>query len=498
MPIQSETTTIFLILALAIGVIVWGYQRGKKFGKIGILAWLQSLVLMAPWLIFFGLFVLGIYVNLIGIVLLLVASAGIYIYLGKQLRTMGQEELLRMQAQERIARENLDEEKLQSLAQAVQDEITKHQIPQGDLEEIKGIFGIDTFFATQTIPYQEGAVFQGNLRGEEAATFQRLSEKLQTKCGDRYRLFLVENPEEKPVVIVLPKSSDPPTTTTGQKNLSLLLMVATLATSLEAISLLLGFDLFQSFTRAQEALPYAIGIWGVLLAHEWGHRYFAQKHDVKLSWPFFIPSWQLASFGSITRLESYTPNRSALFDIAFGGPAAGGLLSLLLLVTGMTLSHPGTGFQISGEFLQGSILVGTLARVILGDGATAAVIDIHPLMAIGWLGLVITALNLLPAGQLDGGRMVLAIYGRKIARRASFITLALLGLISLFNPANPIPFYWALIILFLQRGQERPSMNELTEPDDTRAALALLALFLTLTVLIPLTPNLAGRLGIGN
>ena len=67
----------------------------------------------------------------------------------------------------------------------------------------------------------------------------------------------------------------------------------------------------------------------------------------------------------------------------------------------------------------------------------------------------------------------------------------------MFNPANPIPLYWSVLILFLQRDLERPVQNELTEPDDSRAAWALLALFLMLATLIPLSAGLAGRIGLG-
>jgi len=111
---------------------------------------------------------------------------------------------------------------------------------------------------------------------------------------------------------------------------------------------------------------------------------------------------------------------------------------------------------------------------------------------------VVTALNLMPAGQLDGGRVVQAIYGRKTARRTTIATLIVLGIVALVNPANPIVLYWAIVILFLQRGLERPSLNEITELNDTRAILGLLALFLMVATLIPFTPVLAVRLGIGS
>jgi membrane-associated protease RseP (regulator of RpoE activity) len=76
-------------------------------------------------------------------------------------------------------------------------------------------------------------------------------------------------------------------------------------------------------------------------------------------------------------------------------------------------------------------------------------------------------------------------------------TLIVLGVVALANPANPLILYWAIVILFLQRSLERPSLNEITEPDDTRALLGLLALFLMVVTLIPLTPAVAIRFGIG-
>jgi len=279
------------------------------------------------------------------------------------------------------------------------------------------------------------------------------------------------------------------------------LLVATIATSLESVGLLLNFDFFAHPERFSEIFPISAGILLVLAAHEIGHWLLARRHQVRLSIPFFLPAVQIGSFGAITRFQSLLPNRKVLFDIALAGPAAGGIVSLLMLVIGLLLSHEGIAlgfnnwtFQVPNQFFQGSILVGSLARVILGSALHSAVVVVHPLVIIGWLGLVITALNLMPAGQLDGGRIVQAIYGRKTAGRTTLATLILLALVSL---GNTLAMYWAIVILFLQRDLERPSLNEITEPDDARAALGLLALFLMIVTLLPLTPGLAGRLGIG-
>ncbi len=499
----SESFLTVAIVAVALWILGWGFYRAKPFGKLGILAWLQSVVLMAPWLLFFGLFAAGIYLNLVGVLFLLVASAGLYIVLGRKLRAAGQEAIkeqlaktLEAKAQAETDPDQPAEVSTSASPPPVQATVVEGMmpIPSEDLQMIQGIFGIDTFFATETIPFQNGAIFKGNLRGEADVVYDRLASQLTAKLGDRYRLFFVEGTEGRPVMIVLPSANDPQPLTTAQKILAAVLLLATIATSLETSGLLMGFDFYSHLERWRDVVPFCIGLALILVAHELGHWWQAKRHHVRLSFPFFLPTWQIGSFGALTRFASVLPNRSVLFDIALAGPALGGLVSLSLLVIGLVLSHPGSLFQVPSQFFQGSILVGALARVVLGENLGQSLVDVHPLVLLGWLGLVITAINLMPAGQLDGGRIVQAIYGRKTAGRTTVATLIVLGIASL---ANSLALYWAVLILFLQRDLERPSLNEISEPDDARAALGLLALFLMVTVLMPLTPSLAGRLGIG-
>ncbi|MEA5582458.1 site-2 protease family protein [Nodularia harveyana UHCC-0300] len=491
---SSDIPIVGIILLIALGILGWGFYRARPFGKLGILAWLQSVVLMTPWLLFFGLFAAGIYINIAGILILVVTSAGLYVFIGRQLRAAGQDEIIKHKATERLAANSSSAGENNPSVVVGEVKLEVLPIPEEDLSAIKGIFGIDTFFATETISYQEGAIFKGNMRGEAEEVYERLTASLQKKLDDKYRLFLVDSTDGKPVVIVLPSRNDPRPMSLQQKSFAVILLIATIATSLETAGLLLNFDLLSNPERFGEALPIASGIFAILAIHEIGHWLLARRHQVRLSWPFFLPAVQIGSFGGITRFESLLPNRKVLFDIALAGPAAGGILSLLMLIVGLLLSHPGSLFQLPNEFFQGSILVGSLARVVLGSALQASVVSVHPLVVIGWLGLVITALNLMPAGQLDGGRIVQAIYGRKTAGRSTAATLILLGLIAL---GNSLAIYWAVVIFFLQRESERPTLNEITEPDDARAALALLALFLMITTLLPITPGVAGRLGIG-
>ncbi|MGG6269160.1 site-2 protease family protein [Leptolyngbya sp. AN03gr2] len=484
-----------LTILVALGILAWGFNRARPYGKIGILAWLQSVVLMAPWILFFGLFAAGIYLNLAGMLLLFVVSTGVYIWIGRQLRTEGQE-FLAKRAAAKVAIESAlsNSDSGASPAPAPVPQPDAVSIPDEDMQTIKGIFGIDTFFLTETIPYQDGVIFRGNLRGEPEPTLAKLTGSLTAQLGDRYRLFLIENQDEKPVVIVLPSKNDPKPLNVTQTLLSIVLFLATIAASLETGGILLGFDFYGSPERYPEVLPFSLGILSVLLAHELGHWIAAKRYQVRMNLPFFIPTWQIGSFGAITRFASLLPSRTALFDIAVAGPIAGGLVAFGMLVTGLFLSHEGAGFKVPSQFFEGSILVGTLARVIMGTAVQQSIVEVNPLVVLGWIGLVVTAINVMPAGQLDGGRIVQAVYGRKIASRATVATIVILGLASL---VNPLALYWAIVIVVLQRNPERPSLNEISEPDDARAAIALVVLFLMVMILLPLTPSLAGRLGIG-
>jgi membrane-associated protease RseP (regulator of RpoE activity) len=466
MDMASENLITAGILLLAASILVIGFYRSRPYGKLGLFSWLQSVSLMAPWLLVFGLFSVGIYLNLVAIVFLITAAAGAYIFFGNQLRTISQDPQQRAELEKMIQAKQKQRQGDDKPTQTPNSQVpiptsrmASSQPPDfmaispEELQAIQSIFGIDTFFATESVPYQDGAFFKGNLRGDAEIVYARLSEKLQERLGDRYRLFLVANPDGKPIVVILPSRNDPQPLTVAQKALAIVLAIATLATTLETGGLLMGFDLVQHLDRLPEVLPITLGIWVILLAREFSHQVMAQRYHVRLSWPFFLPTWQIGSFGALDRFESLLPNRKVLFDVAFAGSAVGGLLSLGILLAGLFLSHAGSLFQIPADFFKGSMLVGTLAKVILGSALEQSLVDVHPLALVGWLGLVINAINLLPAGQLDGGRIVQAIYGRQMSGRATIATLIFLTIASL---VNPIALYWAVVIWSCSATQNVP------------------------------------------
>ncbi|ELS33805.1 MULTISPECIES: site-2 protease family protein [Pseudanabaena] len=501
------------VLVLTLALLGWGYFRSRKFGKLGLLSWLQFVALMAPWLIYFGLFVLGVFINFTTLLFLLLGSTIAYVAISNQLRKIVSEEKSAIEQKLKQGIEVTGSDRPNSQDNLANDLPVKTPIalamsqgknqlklfkslPAEDMKLIQGIFGIETYYVTETIPYQEGAIFKGNLRGEPDVVHDRLTKSLHDRLGDRYNLFLVEGQDRKPVVIVLPsRVSNVDNNTIPQRLLILVLIFANGYTALNLGALVGGIPVVQSPQEYLIGLPFALGIGAILGLRELAMRLMAKKYKVTMSLPFLLPSSQLGSFGAFSRISSPLPNRVALFDIAIAPALVSGLVSLILLLVGLRLSAIGMGsIDIPSQIFQASVLAGTLAKLFLGNALQDSFISIHPLVVLGWLGSVITALNLMPAGQLDGGRIVQSVYGRRTASWTTVLTLIFLVIATVINP---LALYWGGIILILLRDLERPMLNELSELDGDREALGIVALFWMLITLLPITASVADRLGIG-
>ena len=503
-------STAFIPIAvfiLTLALLGWGYFRSRKFGKLGLLSWLQFVALMSPWLVYFGLFVCGVFMNFTALLFLLISSTIAYVAIGNQLRKVAESQRL---ASEQELKQDINPSNLANnesipvnvptglaMAQGKAQPKIFQALPADDMKLIQGIFGIETYYVTETIPYQEGAIFKGNLRGEPDVAHARLSQILRDRLADKYNLFLVESQDRKPVVIVMPsKIYAFDDSTIPQKVLIAILIFANGYTALSLGGLVAGIPVIQTPQEYLVGLPFALGLGVILVIRELAMRLTASNYKVKMSLPFLLPSSQLGSFGAFSRMLSPLPNRTALFDIAIAPALASGLLSLMLLLIGLRLSAIGMGsIDIPSQIFQASVLAGTLAKLFLGDALQVSFISIHPLVILGWLGSVITALNLMPAGQLDGGRIVQAIYGRRTASSTTILTLVFLVIATVINP---LALYWGGLILILLRDLERPMLNELSEVDGDREALGVVALFWMLIALLPLTSSVAESLGIGS
>jgi len=365
-----------LLVLGGLALLGWTFFQARRQGRVGVLSWLQSVVLFSPWLFFLVLVTFGVLPNPVLLVALLVTTTVGYLWVGNRLRDAVRErdQQLREQQLQRLQAASQNGEPI------VFEPLTpRPAIPEDDLQSIRGIFGIDTFFATETQSLPQGVLFKGNLRGESSLVFQALNSRLQNLFKDRYRLFLLADEDQKPTVLVVPSSEDPFQPGRVGWPVALLLLVATTVSLVALAAGMLEFDPLSRPDRLGEALVVAAGVLFTLGLHEAGHRWQAGRWGVRLSPGFLVPLFSplpLApfgfglwpgSFGAITRFESPPPSRRALFDIALAGPLFGGLASLSFLLVGLGLSttatEPGSYVGRLGDLSQISLLISLLPKL---------------------------------------------------------------------------------------------------------------------------------------
>lgn len=191
---------------------------------------------------------------------------------------------------------------------------------------------------------------------------------------------------------------------------------------------------------------YAFAILLILGAHEFGHYFACRWHNVDCTLPYFLPAPFLeltGTLGAVIRIREPFPSRRALFDVGVAGPIAGFITLIPFLIIGISLSTvdvvPEGGF---GIWLGEPYLFRWLARLIHGPLVEGTDIFIHPLGYAAWFGMLATALNLLPFGQLDGGHLAYAVFGS----RARYLSMATLGLVVVLAA---FAYSWIIIGLML-------------------------------------------------
>jgi len=224
--------------------------------------------------------------------------------------------------------------------------------------------------------------------------------------------------------------------------LPILLFLATVVTTLGAGSMMAGADPFADPAALLEGIPFSAALLVILLAHEFSHFIISHRHGVRASLPMFIPAPTLAgTFGAVIRIESPIPDRRSLLEIGIAGPLAGFLVAVPVAVAGLKLSHVAVhsaaaaagaaagGGGETGIGLGSSLLFTLLERLVLGPLPLNASLVLHPVAFAAWIGFFVTAINLLPVGQLDGGHVLYALAGRRQEgiSRAVVLMLAPLG-----------------------------------------------------------------------
>ena len=342
-------------------------------------------------------------------------------------------------------------------------------------------------------------IFRGRLREPAAAVYAKLKRALGAESAPMVQadeqfgasILLVPEPVEKAVA---EKHARP--------WVNWLLFALTIGTTTWAGAAHQGVNLLREPGRFTVGLPYALGLLAILGVHELGHYFMARHHRIRVTLPYFIPvPFALGTFGAFIKMRSAPESRRALFDVAVAGPLAGLVIAIPALLIGLRSSvivaaaaEPAAGMMHGGTSVGSSVLLAFLAKLSLGPALLEGhVLQLSPLAFAGWLGLMVTALNLLPIGQLDGGHIAHAMFGRRAGDTIGSVAMWTLLLLGLF--VWPGLLTWAIIVFFIA-GRGAPPLDDLTPLTPSRRWLGYAAFAILALILAPLPHTLWGAAGI--
>lgn len=235
-------------------------------------------------------------------------------------------------------------------------------------------------------------------------------------------------------------------------------------------------------------LPFALTLMGILLAHELGHYFACRYYGIAASYPYFIPAPTLiGTLGAFIRIRAPIVNRRALFDVGLAGPVVGFLFAVPALMAGILTSKSVPAGTAGSSVVFGNPLLVRLLVAALRPGLNPENLLLNPIGRAAWVGLLATALNLLPAGQLDGGHIVYALAPAYHRRVSLAVVLLLLPLATLW----PGWLLWAVLLLLIGF-RHPPLLDPYSSLDRSRLAWAWIGFAIFLLCFTP-APFSLGR-----
>jgi len=242
-------------------------------------------------------------------------------------------------------------------------------------------------------------------------------------------------------------------------------------------------DIFYAENLFNGILLFAFPLLSILFVHEMGHYYISRKHGIGTSLPFFmpippiIPNFNIGTFGALISSRDPMPNKKALFDVGIAGPIAGFIVALPVTIIGIATSEIVQVDALpAGQPVLGSSIFFMLIADLIHDVPPDYALNLSLVAFAGWVGLLITSINLLPAGQLDGGHIFRAFLGEK-QKWAGWIAV----FIMIFTGW----LFFAIIIVFMMGMLHPPPLNDATELDPKRKMLFFAALVILIICYIP-------------
>lgn len=243
-----------------------------------------------------------------------------------------------------------------------------------------------------------------------------------------------------------------------------------------------------------QGVIFAVALLAILLAHEAGHYVACRRYGVAATLPFFIPAPPLflaGTFGAFIKIKSPIPSRRALFDIAIAGPLAGFAVIVPVAIAGVLTAHPpATPLPSEGLIIFNDP---PLLRLLAGAfGVDLLKIAPNPFYFAAWIGLLVTSLNLLPVGQLDGGHAAYAVFGARTHKwlgRSAFVTILVLAPLGWVWHGTLSGLVYALLLFIMLRVRHPQATDEtdLLAHVRIRLAIATLIVFLLSFTPFPIT-----------
>ncbi|MFM1843082.1 MAG: hypothetical protein RLZZ490_1824 [Cyanobacteriota bacterium] len=361
----------------------------------------------------------------------------------------------------------------------------------------------------QQLDYRPQAILcRGKLQVAPEMAYERVKDNVEEVFGDRFLVLFQESLQGQPFFALVPNPSQAKDTAADVQPitkpwLALVLLLLTLFTTTMIGAEMAGLtaeDLQAGPQTLGVGLPYSLAVLTILGCHEFSHYLTAIHYKIRATLPYFIPiPFFLGTFGAFIQMKSPVPHRKALFDVAIAGPLGGLVVALPILWWGLGQSTvvpmPENTSLLQFDSLDPrfSLLMTVISKLALGSNfVPETVLNLHPLAIAGYIGLIVTALNLMPFGQLDGGHIIHAMLGQRAAIIAGQITRVVMVVLSFIRSDF---FLWAIILLLMPVG-DQPALNDVSELDNRRDFLGIVAIAILVCILLPVPPAIAHLLQI--
>jgi len=275
---------------------------------------------------------------------------------------------------------------------------------------------------------------------------------------------------------------------------NIILLIATIITTILTGSLLnIGVSDIYSLENISEifyfnnlvtgAAYFALPLMLILFIHEMGHYFISKKHNISASFPFFLPippifpGFNIGTFGALISSREPMADKKSLFDIGIAGPLAGFIVAIPVTVIGIAMSEiVPIGNVASGETVLGNSILFSIITDMFHNIPKDYGLSMSLMAFAGWVGLLITSINLLPIGQLDGGHIFRAVFGnkQKYIAWAAFIIMVFTGW-----------WFFAFVILMMTGSSHPPPLNDENKLDIKRKLLFISALLILIICFIP-------------